>query len=110
MFRSVSFCFAMIAATALSAQEVTSDVTASLQEIVLGADGVDLAEFKWQKRPLIVFAESPADPRFVQQMEFITAELEELSDRDVVVLTDTDPSLKTALRRKLHPRGFMLAL
>ncbi|MEM9128646.1 MAG: DUF4174 domain-containing protein [Pseudomonadota bacterium] len=110
MFRSVSFCFAMVAATALSAQEVTSDVTASLQEIVLGADGVDLAEFKWQKRPLIVFAESPADPRFVQQMEFITAELEELSDRDVVVLTDTDPSLKTALRRKLHPRGFMLAL
>ncbi|MDG2404831.1 MAG: DUF4174 domain-containing protein, partial [Paracoccaceae bacterium] len=36
--------------------------------------------------------------------------LSELSKRDTIVLTDTNPSLKSALREKLRPRGFMLVL
>ncbi|MEO1556355.1 MAG: DUF4174 domain-containing protein, partial [Pseudomonadota bacterium] len=52
----------------------------------------DLSQFVWEKRPVIVFADSPADPNFGQQIEFLEARAEELLDRDVVVLTDTDPS------------------
>ena len=31
-------------------------------------------------------------------------------ERDVVVITDTDPEGRSALRKKLRPRGFMLTL
>ena len=30
--------------------------------------------------------------------------------RDVVVFVDTDPKARSALRKKLRPRGFMLAI
>jgi hypothetical protein len=82
------------------------------QEPVLFQDGVDadLNTFLWLKRPLIVFADSPADPRYVQQIDLLEELPDELLDRDVVVLTDTDPASKSALRQKLRPRGFMLVL
>ncbi|MEQ9260630.1 MAG: DUF4174 domain-containing protein [Roseovarius sp.] len=73
-------------------------------------DTADLNDFVWIKRPLVVFADSPADPRYIQQMEYITERLDDLAERDVVVLTDTAKGEKTALREKLHPRGFMLVL
>src|SRR6056297_3652912 len=75
--------------------------------IIMSGESVDLNEFKWIKRPLIVFADSPADPRYVRQMKYITDRVEDLEDRDVVVLTDTDPAQDSALRERLHPRGFM---
>lgn len=70
----------------------------------------DLSQFVWEKRPIIVFADSPNDPNFGLQMEYLNARIEELKDLDVVVLTDTDPSANSALRTKLRPRGFMLVL
>ena len=60
--------------------------------------------------PLIIFADSPADPRFTQQIENIRADPNALRVRDVVVLTDTDPAAHSPLRQKLRPRGFMLVL
>lgn len=80
------------------------------QEIIMPGDGIDLEDFIWSKRPLIVFADSADDPRFVQQMDFITDRLQDLHERDVIVLTDTDRQAETALREKLHPRGFALVL
>ncbi|WP_417523253.1 DUF4174 domain-containing protein [Marinovum sp.] len=70
----------------------------------------ELEEYLWLKRPVVVFADSPADPRFQQQMDLLQERLEELAERDVVVLTDTDASVLTPLREKLRPRGFMLVL
>ncbi|WP_299150530.1 DUF4174 domain-containing protein [uncultured Tateyamaria sp.] len=70
----------------------------------------DLNEFVWEKRPIIVFADSPNDPNFRLQMEYLENREQDLEDRDVVVLTDTDPSVASALREKLRPRGFMLVL
>ena len=35
---------------------------------------------------------------------------EGLIDRDVVVIADTDPAARSAIRTKLRPRGFMLVL
>jgi hypothetical protein len=73
-------------------------------------DEVDLNQFKWKKRPVVVFAESDLDPAFVDQMRLLEARTEELSARDVVVITDTNPEPLSDLRRKLRPRSFMLVI
>ncbi|MEM8655674.1 MAG: DUF4174 domain-containing protein [Pseudomonadota bacterium] len=78
--------------------------------IFSATDVQDLSEFVWEKRPIIVFADSPNDPNFGLQMEYLEARADELAERDVVVLTDTDPSIDSALRLKFRPRGFMLVL
>ncbi len=70
----------------------------------------DLNDFVWHKRPIVVFADTPEDPNFVRQMELLHLRWGDLKERDVVVLTDTDPSVTSALRRKLRPRGFALVL
>ena len=71
---------------------------------------VELADFLWTARPVVVFADSPADPAFERQVELFRAEADDLDRRDVVVITDADPSADTAIRRKLRPRGFMMVL
>jgi hypothetical protein len=71
---------------------------------------VDLSSFLWHKRPIVVFADSPEDPRFKEQMILLTSEAAALLERDVVVLTDTTPKPTSALRKQLRPRGFMLVL
>jgi len=78
--------------------------------IFLEGDVQDLSQFVWEKRPIVVFADSPNDSSFGLQMEYLNARVEELEKRDVVVLTDTDPSAQSALRTKLRPRGFMMVL
>ncbi|MBR9652466.1 DUF4174 domain-containing protein [Thalassovita aquimarina] len=84
---------------------------ATLPETIPAESGeVTLEQFLWVKRPIVVFADSPADPRFVEQMRYLAADAPGLELRDVVVLTDTDPKGKSALRKELRPRGFMLAL
>jgi len=77
---------------------------------VFEASETTLDEFLWLARPVVVFADSPADPRFAEQMTLIEDRISELTDRDVVVITDTDPAAKSAIRMKLRPRGFMIAL
>ncbi|MGB3407842.1 MAG: DUF4174 domain-containing protein [Jannaschia sp.] len=77
---------------------------------IFAADEVVLDELMWVARPVVVFANSPRDPAFVQQMEEITAELDRLIERDVIVITDTNPADNSDLRLKLRPRGFMLVL
>lgn len=80
------------------------------QTVVLDASEVDPAEFLWIARPVVVFADSAADPRFAQQMELLTARIEELALRDVAVVVDTDPAARSAFRQALRPRGFALVL
>lgn len=77
---------------------------------VFDAAEIDLAELMWLARPVVVFANSPRDPAFLEQMEELLAELPRLSERDVIVIVDTDPDGRSALRLKLRPRGFMLVL
>ncbi|WP_333684096.1 DUF4174 domain-containing protein [Pontibaca methylaminivorans] len=79
-------------------------------ELIRPAGENDLAEFLWVARPIIIFADSPSDPRFLQQIEYIEADSPALLARDVVVLTDTDPGARQPLRQQLRPRGFMLVL
>ena len=76
----------------------------------VNAAGLDLSAFQWIARPVVVFADSPNDPQFVQQMELLAERAEELALRDVVVIFDTDPAARTDIRLALRPRGFMLTL
>ncbi len=69
-----------------------------------------LAPFLWRARPIVVFADTPADPAFRQQMAFLAERSGALAERDVVVIADTDPAAASELRRALRPRGFMMAL
>ncbi|MFU8777572.1 MAG: DUF4174 domain-containing protein [Roseovarius sp.] len=77
---------------------------------ILSADTVNLNDFLWLKRPLVIFADTPADPRYVEQIGYITERLDVLTSLDVVVITDTDPTARSELRQKLRPRGFGLVL
>ena len=97
-FLSLAFVF--------PAQAAEPDTTALFQS----GEEADLASFLWLKRPIVVFADSPEDPRFKEQMARLTSEAEALLERDVVVLTDTTPKPASALRKTLRPRGFMLVL
>ena len=76
----------------------------------LEADALSLDAFTWIKRPIVVFSDTPADPRFTEQLELLRAEAEALLDRDVVVITDADPAARSAIRTQLRPRGFQLVL
>ncbi|KNG92703.1 hypothetical protein ATO11_15955 [Pseudaestuariivita atlantica] len=89
---------------------VIVDIDDPLTPLFRDGTDVDLAQFKWIARPIVVFADSPADPAYQRQIALLTERAEDLRLRDVVVLTDTDPDAASPLRRKLRPRGFMLAL
>lgn len=69
-----------------------------------------LDDWLWLKRPVVVFADSPNDPRFVEQMRLLEERSDALIARDVVVLTDTAPKERGTIRKSLRPRGFMLAI
>lgn len=71
---------------------------------------VDLSDFQWIARPLVVFADTPADPRFQRQMELLAVRPEDLAERDVVVIVDTDPEAFSSIRQELRPRGYMMAI
>ncbi len=70
----------------------------------------DLDQFLWLRRPVVVFADTPNDPNFRRQMQAIEADVAGLEERDVVVIIDTDPEARSAVRQRLRPRGFSLVL
>lgn len=82
---------ALIAATALPA---------TAQEV--------LDEYLWQARPIVLFANSPNDPRLVQQLDMLTQAERDLEERDVVIIVDTDD--ESDLRTEFRPRDFQFLL
>ena len=99
---------AMLAAVTLSSPSWAQDDpdTISAPPLITEADTLD--PFLWVARPVIVFADTPNDPRFIEQVGLLEARKQELFTRDVVVITDTDPAAGSELRRELRPRGFQL--
>ena len=98
---SAFFAFPVVAQSALSPR---------LDSILPEEDSFELSQFLWKKRLLVIFSDSPGDPRFVEQMSLLESRIEDLAERDVVLLIDTDPSRETELREEFRPRGFMLVL
>jgi hypothetical protein len=74
------------------------------------AADVTLEEFLWVARPIIVFADTPADPRVAEQLQLLADRPDALLARDVVIIVDTDPSAETSVRTALRPRGFSLVV
>lgn len=103
MVRLIAFILGLIAASPVPAQD------APMLEIV-AADEHVLDEYLWLAHPLVIFADSPYDPRFIEQMALIAERPLDLFDRDVIVITDTDPAALSPIREELRPRGFGLVL
>jgi hypothetical protein len=111
MTRVFSKFSGLLLAMALAAPAAAQEAQTTPEDpVVLGSIDANLNDFLWHKRPLVIFADSAEDPRFLQQMQYIEARLDDLAERDVVVLIDTDPTGGSELREALRPRGFMLAL
>jgi hypothetical protein len=102
------FC-AALAATAVAGEGVAAAVEAAAFSAITGSQA-DLDALRHLNRPIVVFADSPDDPAFTEQMRLIAERWPELAVRDVVVITDTDPAAASAIREKLRPRGFMVVL
>ena len=77
---------------------------------ILDAAGIEPDSFLWQYRIVAVLADSPLDPAFARQMREIEDHPDDLFTRDVVVLIDSDRASNSALRQRLRPHGFMLAI
>ncbi|GAA6190618.1 DUF4174 domain-containing protein [Phaeobacter sp. NW0010-22] len=107
MTRTLAFVLSLLFPVAGLATDATQTPEPAF---VQSAGESDLSEFLWINRPVVVFADTPADPRFQQQIDLLTQGEPMMRDRDVVVLTDTDPAAKSPLRQKLRPRGFQLVL
>jgi len=71
---------------------------------------IDLAELEFIARPLIVFADSPNQPAFIEQVRLIEADIQAMVIRDVILILDTDTTDRSDLRIQLRPRGFSLVL
>ena len=94
-------CLSLVTAAVLAALPVAAQTAADRPSAVeawtadptavLDAAEVDLAEFEWIARPVVVFANSPLDPAFEEQMEELLRGGDRLAERDVVIVTDTDP-------------------
>ncbi|SDD81561.1 protein of unknown function [Paracoccus isoporae] len=77
---------------------------------ILPASEVTPEEFLWQARPVVVFANTAADPAFRTQLQALRDRPDPLVQRDVVVITDTDPAARSIWRQNLHPTGFSLVI
>jgi len=97
------------AADAAQAESAEEARDADVLEVISAAE-VELADFLWTRRPIVVFADTPADPRFNEQLDLLARRPGALTERDVVIVTDTDPAAETSVRRQLRPRGFQLVL
>lgn len=96
---------ALVIAGFLANPALSQDVPEPLVDIRPAAD-VNADDLLWINRLVVVFANSDRDPNFVEQMELLTVTPADLIERDVIVVTDTDPANPSDLRKKLHPRGF----
>lgn len=91
----------------LSAADAEND---SQMDVVLNAVDTTLADWLWIKRPIVVFADNAADPRFNEQVALLLERYEALEERDVVIIIDSDPSAQSSVRKALRPRGFSLVV
>lgn len=107
---SFTFLFMALAGIPAAAQSVTPDDWIAAPDQFVDASEINLNDFLWRARAIVVFADTPFDPRYIEQMDNLGADIPALVERDVIVITDTDPSAETALRERLRPHGFMLVL
>ena len=84
------------AARASDAEPPAPLVWAEAPETIFDASEINLGDFLWSARPVVVFADSPLDPAFERQMALLLDRQKDLVERDVVLITDTDLQLRSA--------------
>jgi hypothetical protein len=105
-----------LTATAPAAQDAPAAPAATLDGwiadhgVIVPVGDLTLDDLAWIARPIVVFADSPNQPQFVEQMRLLQQDMAALALRDVIVITDTDPAARSAIRQALRPRGFSLVL
>ncbi|MFW2587649.1 DUF4174 domain-containing protein [Sagittula sp. SSi028] len=104
------FALSGLCAQMLLAAPVVAAENDPVVDIVVPAADTTLEDWLWVKRPVVVFADSPNDPRFREQIELLLDRPDALDDLDVVVITDSDPAARSAVRQALRPRGFALVV
>lgn len=74
----------------------------------LDADGGALEALQWRSRPVLVFADDPANAAYRAQLAMLRETRSGLEERDIIVFRDTGPG--GALRARLQVEGFTLVL
>ena len=77
---------------------------------IFDASEINLTDLAFIARPVVVFADSPNDPRFAEQIRLLLAQAQDLATRHVIIVTDSDPAAASPLRLLLRPHGFALVL
>lgn len=77
---------------------------------MLDARDIDVREYIWNSRILVVMADTPDDPMFARQLAALREREAEFMLRDVVVVFDAHPNDLSPLREVLRPNGFMTAI
>lgn len=108
--KRLAFAALFLTSVTATADEAALERWSEDHTVVFEASEVALDDFLWTARPIVVFAQTPNDPQFKRQMDLLLERIEELAERDVVLITDTDPDARSDVRQSLRPRGFMLAL
>ncbi|MGF1553623.1 MAG: DUF4174 domain-containing protein [Paracoccaceae bacterium] len=68
----------------------------------------DLADLRWENRPVLIFAESRDDAELREQLDRLGRAQAALVERRMAILIDTGED--TALRRRFEPDGFTVIL
>ncbi|MCC1480652.1 DUF4174 domain-containing protein [Roseibaca sp. Y0-43] len=120
----------LFAATTGAAQSIAADGTAApavatdapladVQEaapmpedelLFLDAREIDVREYVWNHRLIVVMADTPDNPQFSRQLDELRERADEMVIRDVVVIFDANPEDRSPLRQVLRPNGFMTAI
>jgi hypothetical protein len=111
----LTLVFAMLSVQPLWAADGGDDTipTAQVDEGPLpfmDARDVDVRDFIWVNRIIVVMADTPNDPVFDRQLDALRERAQDFAERDAVVIFDAHPEDASPLRQVLRPRGFMMAI
>lgn len=78
--------------------------------LFLDAREIDVRDFIWERRLIVIMADTPDDPQFTRQLAALRERAEDFVERDAVVIFDAHPEDRSPLRQVMRPRGFMTAI
>lgn len=104
--RLVALVAAFSIAASINAARANEDAlfkTESLKQATIN-------QYRWSKRPILVFASSAQDAAYTQQLATLASDTPGLVERDIVVLSDIGPNPANEVRDALQIEGFEVVL
>lgn len=98
------------AAPETAAEEIEVAPNPDEELLFLDAREIDVRDFIWTRRLIVVMADTPEDPQFTRQLAALRERDMEFVARDAVVIFDAHPADRSPLRQVLRPRGFVTAI